>query len=202
MGFFHLPNIPIYEAKLTEEITNILWNYINKSEEKCTQYLAGNIEESKNLVDEDNLFFNNILNPIAIEYFQSYSHITSLSSNSINVKKFVLKEFWVNYMNKHEFNPIHNHGGVFSFVIWLKIPFDFKEQYNLPIAKKSNCPSVSDFSFAYTDILGQVSAYKINLTSNDNGLMMFFPSSLNHQVYPYFENNEQRISISGNLYWQ
>ena len=29
--------------------------------------------------------------------------------------------------------------------------------------------------------------------------MLFFPSSLSHQVYPFYECEEERITISGNV---
>ena len=31
------------------------------------------------------------------------------------------------------------------------------------------------------------------------GTMVFFPSKLQHGVYPFYDNDEQRISISGNI---
>ena len=34
---------------------------------------------------------------------------------------FYIDKLWVNFQKKHEFNPIHKHNGVFSFVIWLDI---------------------------------------------------------------------------------
>tara|TARA_R100001463_G_scaffold136434_1_gene201780 strand:+ start:899 stop:1510 length:612 start_codon:yes stop_codon:yes gene_type:complete len=202
MGFFNLPNIPLFETALSEEIVNHLWGYVKEAKENCTHNLAGNIEKSLNLVDTNNYYFEQVLKPICIEYYSGLSDVTSLQSNHVNPKEFHLKEFWVNYMNKHEFNPVHCHGGVFSFVIWMQIPFDSREQYEMPIAKNSNCPSASDFSFLYTDVLGQVTSYKINLSQANNGIMMVFPSSMNHQVYPYYKEEEQRISISGNIFWK
>ena len=35
-------------------------------------------------------------------------------------------------------NPLHNHTGVYSFVIWMKIPFDYDDQVDLPNSKGSN----------------------------------------------------------------
>ena len=29
--------------------------------------------------------------------------------------------------------------------------------------------------------------------------MLFFPSSLNHAVYPFYDCDEDRVSISGNI---
>ena len=32
------------------------------------------------------------------------------------------------------------------------------------------------------------------------GMLLFFPARLNHEVYPYYNCDEQRISISGNVW--
>ena len=56
-----------------------------------------------------------------------------VDGNPLKVTKqsIVLTSFWANYQYKHEFNPAHDHGGAFSFVIWLKIPYSWKEQKKL-----------------------------------------------------------------------
>ena len=33
-------------------------------------------------------------------------------------------------MKKHEFNPLHNHDGIYSFVIFVNIPYDLTEEEN------------------------------------------------------------------------
>ena len=39
----------------------------------------------------------------------------------------------------------------------------------------------------------------INLTKEDEGTIIFFPSQLIHQVYPFFTSEEERVSIAGNV---
>tara|TARA_B100000424_G_C22905602_1_gene481673 strand:- start:122 stop:763 length:642 start_codon:yes stop_codon:yes gene_type:complete len=202
---FFLPNIFLYETKLSDDVINRLWSYIEKAENKVNHVLAGNITSSYDLVDEDDYFFNKILKPVSHTYVSENSNVNYFQSNHEVVTKkenldLCLGKFWVNNQYKHEFNPMHTHSGVLSFVIWLKIPTNWEDQHNLPIAKNSNSPSVSDFSFAYTDILGNIQSYKIQLSPKDNGLMVIFPSSLNHEVYPFYNCDEERVSISGNIY--
>ena len=199
---FLLPNIPLYDVKLPDSIVNRLWSYVAKSEIRCNDSLAGNIAESYNLVDEDDYFFNTLLKPVSLRYISENPNMGNLQSNHMSVKDICLNKFWVNYQYKTEFNPLHIHTGIISFVIWLKIPTDGKEQHNLPIAKNSNTPSASDFSFAYSDIIGNIQSYQIQLSPKDNGLMMVFPASLNHQVYPFYECDKKRVSISGNVCWR
>ena len=200
---FSLPNIPLYDVKLPDNIVNRLWSYVDKSDLiRCNHNLAGNIAESYDLVDEEDYFFNEVLKPVSLRYISENSHVNNFQSNHISSEDICLNKFWVNYQYKTEFNPMHIHTGIISFVIWLKIPTEAEEQHNLPIAKNSNTPSASDFSFAYTDIIGNIQSYQIQLSPRDNGLMMIFPASLNHQVYPFYECDKKRVSISGNVCWR
>ena len=200
---FSLPNIPLYDVKLPDDIVNRLWSYVDKSDLiRCNHNLAGNIAESYDLVDEDDYFFNEVLKPVSLRYISENPNMGYLQSNHRSSEDICLNKFWVNYQYKTEFNPMHIHTGIISFVIWLKIPTESEEQHNLPIAKNSNTPSASDFSFAYTDIIGNIQSYQIQLSPKDNGLMMIFPASLNHQVYPFYECDKKRVSISGNVCWR
>ena len=200
---FSLPNIPLYDVKLPDNIVNRLWSYVDKSDLiRCNHNLAGNIAESYDLVDEEDYFFNEVLKPVSLRYISENSAVNNFQSNHLSSEDICLNKFWVNYQYKTEFNPMHIHTGIISFVIWLKIPTDGEEQHNLPIAKNSNTPSASDFSFAYSDIIGNIQSYQIQLSPKDNGLMMVFPASLNHQVYPFYECDKKRVSISGNVCWR
>ena len=112
-----------------------------------------------------------------------------------------LDELWVNFQKQHEFNPSHNHNGVFSFVIWVKIPTDWREQHALPISANSNLPKASDFEFQYTTMLGKIEYCNYRLDKTYEGGMLFFPAQLMHAVYPFYNCDEERISISGNIHF-
>ena len=111
-----------------------------------------------------------------------------------------MSEWWVNYQKQGEFNPIHNHAGVYSFVIWMKIPFEWKDQNNnTSLSGNSNGQLVSSFQISYTDIIGGPRAHNYELSKKDEGRMLLFPSKLRHQVYPFYNCDEDRISVSGNI---
>ena len=59
--------------------------------------------------------------------------------------------------------------------------------------------SVSNFGFHYTNSLGTVSQFMYNMEKETEGYMVMFPSELKHEVFPFFENDGIRISISGNI---
>ena len=79
----------------------------------------------------------------------------------------------------------------------MKIPTRYQEQHNLPFHSKA----ASDFQFTYSNILGNVVEFPIYMEPEMEGVMMLFPSNLHHQVYPFYNTEEPRISISGNLLW-
>ena len=106
---------------------------------------------------------------------------------------------WVNYQRQYEFNPIHDHSGLYSFVIFMKIPTHWKEQIALPISVNSNAPLASHFQFILGKENGEVMTFPIALSPEDEGRMLFFPAWLRHMVYPFYECEEERITISGNI---
>ena len=189
-----------------------LWEYISKSKDEDTIHknLAGNISRSLHLYDTDNWFFDNVLIPIIAEYrdeypirYQEQSLMLTGCDHKIfsgNEKApFTLSSFWVNFMKQHEFNPIHRHTGLFSFNIFMKIPYDWKEQHELPHVKASNSPSAGNFEFLYVDIMGNISTYIYKLDPTCEGLILFFPATIQHLVYPFYNCEEERLTISGNV---
>ena len=111
-----------------------------------------------------------------------------------------LESLWVNYQKQHEFNPPHDHSGVYSFVIWMQIPTSYAEQRKLPICAESNADNhISNFAFSYTNTMGRVSTFAYNMEKEAEGYMVMFPSTMLHQVFPFYENDGERISISGNI---
>ena len=95
---------------------------------------------------------------------------------------------WVNLQKQNEFIPCHNHDGIFSYSIWMKIPYDSSKQ------KFSG-----NFHFMYLDVLGVTRSETHTLSKKDEGTLVMFPSKLNHIVYPYYKNTDTRIAISGNI---
>ena len=194
---YSFTNFGYLEMKLSPEALKFLKNAIKNKQEKKNSHLAGNIGSSHTILDKNDWFFKNILLNCIHHYthnFGSCTHAT-LTKNC----KYTLDSMWVNYQKKHEFNPIHGHDGVFSFVVWWKIPFSAEDEKNLPFAKHSKTPNASCFEFTYTNTLAQIKNKKFSLSAKDEGTMLFFPATLMHQVYPFYTSNKDRISISGNI---
>ena len=100
---------------------------------------------------------------------------------------------WVNIQKPSEFIPIHNHDGIFSYVIWVNIPYDVEKEC-APPSKHASC-----FQFFYPAITGSFQSHTIRVSKTDEGTILLFPSLLLHCVYPFYTVKEPRLSVSGNI---
>ena len=197
--FISPPNLGWIEKKLSKKEIDYLWNCIDSRNKNTAKgYLVGNIHESNYMPDRGDWFFNNTLTPLCVKYAEHFSNIGDRYPTN-QKHPYYLESFWVNYQKQGEFNPIHNHNGVYSFVVWMKIPVDFDNQNKKRIAKYSNNPMISAFQFRFSNILGEPCGYVYKTDPSYEGTLLFFPSMLNHIVYPFFDCNEDRISVSGNI---
>jgi len=186
------------DYKLNSKELDYLWRCIENKKEGVKEDLVGHISNSYRLIDRGDWFFMNIVSPLIYKYEEKFGFgLTAIPTNQKH--PYYMERWWVNYQKQMEFNPSHNHKGVYSFVIWMKIPYNWKGQNQKDIARKSNEPQIGSFQFTYSDILGEVRHHRYNLSSQDEGTMLFFPSRLYHQVYPFYDCNEDRISVSGNV---
>ena len=205
------------ETELDKAYIDFLWMILKEGKEKGDNAkgdLAGNISNSFSINDKQDYFFENVLKHHIQGYVDEYGKHPSISQTQptkvitnkgrevyVDKMNMNLISFWANYQYKHEFNPFHRHGGVYSFVIWLKIPYHWEEQNKLPhlngIKEIDKKPGL--FEFEYINILGHIKTFSYLLTPDYEGTMLFFPAALRHCVYPFYNTDEPRISISGNI---
>ena len=194
------------EVKLDKVTIDFLWKLIKrglKNKLSHKKNLAGNISKSYLLNDDNNFFYKKICEPLINIYRQNNNNgFDPTSTNTIlDEVPFTLKDLWVNYQYQTEFNPYHDHGGVYSFAIWMRIPYDWQYQKELPQFSDINEKNikVGNFEFEFTDTLGDVNNFAYKLCPNLEGNMLFFPARLRHCVYPFYDIDDPRISIAGNL---
>ena len=197
--------------KLPEQMIDYLWECIDVAKKKkinLNKHLAGHISHSYKLEDPQNFIVENLLNQVDnpnmfsfINEELQFIYKKNPNRNNQLVMKPRLYDLWVNFQKKGEFQPIHNHSGLFSFVIWMDIPYHWKDEANLPFSKTNNkFPPGGNFSFLFTDGISKtIKSHDIPMSPNLNGYCCFFPSHLSHQVYPFYTSDKDRISISGNI---
>mgnify|MGYP001466977396 CR=1 FL=1 len=188
------------EYKLNTQEMNYVWRCVDKkSEDKVNNTLAGNIDSSFLLKDKDDWFFNNTLTPLINYYentFENLGRKVAVYSDDNTPIQYAMNTWWINYQKQYEFNPPHLHTGVYSFVIWMKIPYEYEEQNK---DNNSAAQVKGNFSFHYTNMFGEFSNADYQLGKKYEGTMLLFPSKLVHEAYPFYNSEEDRISVSGNI---
>jgi hypothetical protein len=179
-----------------------IWQEINKIQngeirKDNRNNLAGNI--SREFVLED---CHSHVENIAFGLMDSFEKQTNWMQRNCNSNvensTIILREAWVNFQKKYEFNPAHNHSGALSFVIWMKIPYTYEEENGDNLANKK---SKGAFEFTWADASGNIREDLLPVDSTYEGTMCLFPSKLRHTVYPFYSSDEERITVSGNLYF-
>ena len=197
------------QIKLDKNVIDYLWGAIEVAKNNNKSFkskLAGNISKSLLIDDEDSFFYKSVCIPLVKFYRENNKVRKGADPVAVNTitdskTKLILNQFWVNYQYQTEYNPIHDHSGVYSFVIWMKIPYAWEEQIKLKQFRDIEDRNIKggSFEFVYSDIFGDVVTSTYNLSPKYEGVMIFFPARLRHCVYPFYETEEPRISISGNL---
>ena len=179
----------VVQYTVDEEFRKILLEEANKSNVSYGHRLAGHIKKEVKM-DSSRLtkYFD--------EVFHVYNHALGMWLGKTENLQFILTDLWCNFQKANEFNPPHNHGGLLSFVIYLKVPKEIKEEcIKHEKVKKSAGPGCIGFFMGDSD-------KKNSITNNSffpqEGEMFIFPAWLKHWVFPY-KSNATRISVSGNI---
>ena len=191
--------------KLPQQMIDYLWERIDIAKKNMVcinKNLAGNIshmyklEDPQNLVVQNlnNILFNPIDNPKMFEFIQKEVQTFWDKTGYNGMLTPQLDDIWVNFQKKGEFQSIHNHSGMFSFVIWMDIPYHSKDE-----AKSDHKGNFSFLTASGTS--REVKPTNIEMSPEMNGYCCFFPSDLCHQVYPFYTSDKDRISISGNIHY-
>ena len=188
--------------ELEETIKKVQNN--SKEYEDVRHTLVGHLEQEYEIPITPNIKY--LVETLSVEYDKLFNdgnlsqEISSQYYCNDNEKikfEYELKNLWVNFAKKSDFNPIHNHSSSFSFVIWVKIPYDLNEELS---RYSASYPLTSLFTFTYITSLGKISKKTLPIDKTWEWKMAFFPASLNHSVNPFYTSDEYRISISGNVY--
>lgn len=165
--------------------------------------LIGHVEHSFNLVESRNLIERKIFQCIR-DYHEFYPFHYTNKTKSFAVKDIdeidlKLDRLWINFQRKYDFQPIHDHLGVYSFIIFLNIPYNIEEEFKYGPGIDSVKPKNGTLEFHYSDFQGRISTMTIPADNSWHGRMILFPADLCHSVNPFYSSDEYRITISGNV---
>jgi hypothetical protein len=189
-------NLGYIESRLPDDLFLKIKKEIFKIKEGSTKEyttgLTGNGVPKHYSLNKNLNELNEFLQNLIIEFDKEYDYLRHVSVLDKNVP-FHFKKPWINFQKKFEFLPHHIHDGIFSYNIWIQIPYDINKEI-------SNGKHASLFEFIYTNILGQTRNHLIKIDKSYEGKIILFPSSLMHGVYPFYTSDEIRISVAGNVH--
>tara|TARA_R100000908_G_scaffold25678_1_gene11787 strand:+ start:73 stop:711 length:639 start_codon:yes stop_codon:yes gene_type:complete len=189
------------DYKLSEKEMDYIWRCIGNKNQN-TQCIG----DSYDLMDRGDWFFTNCLRPVIDTYSNEFTNLGA-GVGIPPIHPYKLTSWWVSYQKKNEFFSYHHHSGIYSFVIWMKIPYSYRDQNIISkladkvsgVSPKNSNTRSGCFEFNYPDILGNTTRSEYKLDKNWEGNMVFFPSRLPHAVYPFYNSDEDRISVAGNI---
>ena len=187
-------------SPVVAELQKSMYELQKSSENDARDSLRGHLEEEWHLpLTKEIKSFTRCL---SYEYVNQFGFQPAMGMaekmHDINNSDFELQRLWVNYQKKYDFNPLHIHSGIFSFVIWVQIPYDLEEERKR--YPKTSGNETASFMFQYNTALGGLDTAYINVDKTWEWKIVFFPARLNHGVNPFYTTDNTRISISGNLY--
>jgi uncharacterized protein (TIGR02466 family) len=177
--------------------TNIIKNlndYVDeiiKEEDKIKKLdhgkkLAGNVKQELKLESEF------IENSGLLKFLSaSVSKWINLSQGK-KISKFNLSASWVVRQFQNEYNPLHLHGGHVSGVGYLKVPKNLGETFQKEKVNNHNGKIVLVHG---VQMFNSSSMFTLEPKVGD---FYFFPNYLMHTVYPFYDSDEERRSVSFN----
>ena len=182
----------VVKCKIKPEYGKLLLDEAKNNKIDFRSKLAGQIDHETSYSDES----RNKAVPFLSQYFGVYDQAYQAYTQRKYDKRpeYVLSALWINYQKANEFNPPHDHDGKLSFVIYLKIPEELKQE-NKKYVGKSCGPGGIQFLYGNgpRDCISYMSYFPEELD------MFVFPAWLKHWVSP-FKSDCERISVSGTVH--
>ena len=196
---------PLLRTSLSDKIVQELiqlTDVITKDNDRESdgENLAGEIKDEWNIdpILLTNISFKSYIDQLCWEYYRvlisQHLHASALNRLGTIIENIEITGSWFNNQRDNEYNPIHIHTGIFSGVLYLKIP-----EYLPPRKRKE-----TDGSIVFVGNECFYSGMMTNPTiifSPKVGDIFLFPSCLNHMVYPFRTRDGKGIrrSLSFNL---
>ena len=201
---------PIFQTEVDDKFTKELieeGRKLTKEEDDFNSQLAGNLKYGRSYhYKEDYLlkvepylktYVERFFNGIYAQWGQENKMVERLlkvqadrgQHRQGNVR---LDTLWINFSQKHDFNPPHTHTGILSFVIFCKVPEEIFE-----VQADSNTQRAGQIHFSYSEPITKLMGSEYPVKPYEN-LMFIFPATLKHFVPAYWVDKE-RISVSGNF---
>tara|TARA_Y100000590_G_scaffold255860_1_gene287349 strand:- start:2437 stop:3078 length:642 start_codon:yes stop_codon:yes gene_type:complete len=172
--------------KINTYVDNLAMDEAKSKEQDAGANLAGNVSQE---FDLDSKFATECG---WTEFLSKECAYWIRESTGKKIKKFSLIGTWIVRQFQNEYNPLHYHGGHISGVGYLKVPKSFGATFQK--SKKNNNNGQINLVHGSRQFLSDC-LFKIEPKV---GNFYFFPNYLLHTVYPFYNETEERRSISFN----
>ena len=201
---------PIFQTEVDPDFTKELLEEgrkLTKEEDDFNSQLAGNLKYGRSYHYKEDYLLK--VEPYLKTYVERFFNgiYSQYGDDNERVKKILevqherkqqkpgtvrLDTFWINFSQKHDFNPPHTHSGILSFVIFCQTPKEIFE-----VQADSNTQRAGEIHFLHGEQTTALQGCEYPVKPYEN-LMFIFPADLKHYVPAYWVDAE-RISVSGNF---
>ena len=195
---------PIYINQVDDNIIKELDARIEetggKPEFDASGQLAGRIKKQTHL---DEVISESVKEDI-LKHCASFYEQTS-GGQELPLSTMSLDSIWSNIQEAREYNPVHQHTGNFSFVIYTRNDLEDLSVEKMQDNEYDN--KIVDYD-NQKPLAGMIELFYgegnwMNWTSFQHipkrGDILIFPSWLRHTVYAHYETGKIRISVAGNV---
>ena len=216
-----LNELGVLGGQVPNDVLTWLKKIISKDRHENMRYnksLAGHIKDeflirceyrNVGIVEKNDIGYTNYNNYVVKmcfnKFFERFWDKYIILSEPRNLE---IQSTWINYQKKYEFNPPHHHTGIFSWVIFMKIPYNLEDEVNYFTTAFEN-DHTSKFGFiclnpsqSNISINGGINIEYLDVDKSYENKIILFPSNMIHFVHPFYTSNEERITISGNVHFK
>ena len=182
----------VMKTSLPKHIINKLKTEGKKAKESYSHKLAGHLDHQYLYPADVQRWFYDNMTPYIRAYRDGHCKYHNLENLKVELNA---DDLWVNYMKAGDFNPMHTHGGDYSFVLFLDVPKALEKE-----AKefKGSGTKPGSLLFEFTQQAKPKYATTGHSVMPKTGDFYMFPAMLQHWVCP-FKSKVTRISVSGNM---
>ena len=195
----------LVDMQIEQEFVDILLEKGRESRKKnldATKRLAGVIEHEYFYDNVGDWYFTKMdpyvaayLNAVTQYYAEIGNMLISNTPVPSTVTRWELKQLWINFQHAKEYNPPHDHAGDISFVIYLQVPDEIKEENERTQGEHRNeGPGTIAFDYGLMMPFSLCRHFRMPTP----GDLFIFPAWLPHYVHS-FDSDVERISVSGNI---
>ncbi len=129
----NFPNFGYLTSKLPsdtlKQLASVVDN-INKDPDRYSNYssrLVATIRHSYDLIEHKEILEESI-NQMIAEYDKQFPGYL-ISQDFVGTRSPIgITDLWVNFQKSGDINPNHSHPGIFSFVIWMYVPYTYENK--------------------------------------------------------------------------